>query len=371
MRNNVLLVMIVLAGALTGAGCSQKHEAGKANNAPAAVVKGAALETVKSAPLPELLDVVGTVRARTSAVVSVRVPGSISVLRVREGDRVRKGQLLAQLDARENQATAAVATAGIDEARRGVDEAVARKKLADTTFDRYNNLFREQAISRQEFDVKQSEKDVATAGVARAESRLRQAQEGAKAASAVSDYTRIIAPVSGVIVSKQVDLGTSVFPGQPVMTIEDEGSYQLELALPENLATKITPGTPLQVTLDAVESSFAAKIDEIVPAADPANRTFTAKIALNRKGLKSGMFGRGTIALGTTAHGITVPKNAVVERGAMTSVWTVDKDAIARMRIVKPGRQMGGRVEILSGLSDGDRVVIGGAEKVTEGARVE
>ncbi len=371
MKNYILPVTILLTAALSAAGCSEKHEAGRAETAPAAVVKGASLEVVRLVALPELLDVVGSVRARTSAVVSTRIPGSISVLRVREGDRVRKGQLLAQLDAQENQATAAGATAAIDEARRGVDEAVSRKKLADTTFDRYNNLFKEQAVTRQEFDVRQTEKDVAIQGVARAEARLKQAQEGAKASTTMSGYTRIVAPISGIIASKQADLGATVFPGQPLMTIEDEGSYQLELALPENVATRVKPGSPLQVTLDAAGSSFAARIAEVVPTADPGSRTFVAKIALNRKGLKSGMFGRGAIPLGSTFTGITVPKKAVVERGALTSVWTVDRENSARMRIVKVGRETGERVEILSGLSAGDRVVAVGVEKITEGARVD
>lgn len=371
MRYYLRLVTILLAVALSASGCSKKHDAGKAETAPAAVATGVSLEVVKLAAVPDLLDAVGSVRARTSAVVSTRIPGSISALSVREGDRVRKGQLLAQLDAQENQATAAVATAAIDEARRGLDEAVSRKKLADTTFDRYNNLLKEQAVSRQEFDVKQSEKDVAAGAVARAESRLKQAQEGAKAAATMSGYTRIIAPISGIITSKQADLGATVFPGQPLMTIEDEGSYQLELALPESMAARVKPGSPLQVTLDAVGGSFTATIADIVPAADPGSRTFIAKIALNQKGLKSGMFGRGSISLGTATSGITVPKQAVVDRGALTSVWTVDKENIARMRLVKSGRETGGRVEILSGLSEGDRVVVSGAEKVSEGARVE
>jgi multidrug efflux system membrane fusion protein len=371
MKNYVPFVMILLIVVLSAAGCSKKHDAAKAESAPAAVVKGASLETVKIVAVPELLDVVGSVRARTSAVVSTRIPGSISVLRVREGDRVRKGQLLAQLDAQENQATAAVANAAIDEARRGVDEAMSRKKLADTTFDRYQNLFKEQAVSRQEFDVRQTEKDMAAQGVARAESRLKQTQEGAKASATMSDYTRIIAPISGIIASKQADLGATIFPGQPLMTIEDEGSYQLELALPESVATRVKPGSPLQVILDAVGSSFTARIAEIVPTADPGSRTFMAKIALNQKGLKSGMFGRGSIALGTTVNGITVPKKAVVEHGALTSVWALDRENCARMRIVRIGRETGERVEILSGLSEGDRVVVTGLEKVTEGARVE
>ncbi len=363
--------MTLMMAVLSTAGCSKKHEAGKVENAPAPVVKGTSLEVVKLVAVPDLLEVVGSVRARTSAVVSTRIPGSISVLRVREGDRVKKGQLLAQLDAQENQATAAVATAVIDEAHRGLDEALSRKKLADATFDRYQNLYKEQAVSRQEFDVRQTEKDMAAQGAARAESRLKQAQEGARASTTMSDYTRIIAPISGIVASKQADLGATVFPGQPLMTIEDDGSYQLELALPESIAARVRPGTPLQVTVDAIGSSFAARIDEIVPTADPGSRTFMAKIALNQKGLKSGMFGRGSVSLGTSTSGMTVPKRAVVERGALTSVWGVDKDNIARMRIVKVGKQTGERVEILSGLSEGDRVVVTGALKVTEAAKVE
>jgi len=370
MKNYRLLVPILLTAALA-AGCSKSPEAGKAEKLPVTVVKGVSLEVVKIVAAPELIDVVGSVRARTSAIVSTRIPGSISVLRVREGDRVRKGQLLAQLDAQENQANAAVATAAIDEARRGLDEAQSRKKLADTTFDRYQNLFNEQAVTRQEFDVKQTEKDVAAQGVARAHSRLKQSQAGAKAATTMSNYTRIIAPISGIIVSKQADLGATVFPGQPLMTIDDDGSYQLELALPENSATKVKPGSPVQVTLDAIGGSFTARIAEIVPAADPASRTFIAKIALNQRGLKSGMFGRGAVSLGTTANSITVPKKAVIEHGALTFVWALGKDNTARMRIVRVGRSIGERVEILSGLSEGDRIAVSGAEKLTEGARVE
>ncbi len=354
------------------AGCGEKNHSAQTGTAAAvAVVKGTTAETVKSAMIPETIEVVGTVRARTSAVVSTRIPGTINVLRVREGDRVKKGQVLLQLDAQENQANAAVAYAGIDEAQRGLDEMLSRKKLADTTFERYQKLFNEQAISRHEFDVKQSERDLAHQGVARAEARLRQAREGSRAATAVSDYTRIVAPISGIITSRQSDLGATVFPAQPLMTIEDEGSYQLELAIPESLAAKVKAGAPVQVSLDSVGKPFTAQIVELVPAADPGSRTFTAKINLSQKGLKSGLFGRGMISLGSSANAMLVSRKGVVERGALTSVWVVDKDAFARMRLVKTGKTRGDTIEILSGLSDGERVLVGGIEKISEGVRVE
>ena len=361
-----------LMALLMVAGCSKMGPTDEKNVAvPAGVVKGALIETVKVASIPETMEVVGTVRARTSAVVSARIPGTVSLLKVREGDRVRKGQLLAQLDAQENQAAAAGAAAGAEEAKRGLDEALSRKRLSDTTFDRYQKLFNEQAVTRQEFDVKQTERDLATQAVARAEARVRQAREGSRSASAIAAYTRVIAPISGIITSKQADLGATVFPAQPLMTIEDDGDYQLELSLPESIVLTVKPGTAVQVTLDALNTNFSTRIAEIVPSADPASRTFIAKITLGQKGLKSGMFGRGVISLGTSVNGMLLPKKAVVERGALTSVWVVDKDAIAHMRLVKTGKTVGDKMEILSGLSDGERVVVGGAEKVSEGSKVE
>jgi len=372
MKATVYRLATGTALALTLTACSGKgHETVNKQAEPAAVVTGITLETVKSGNMAETREVAGTVRARTSAVVSTRIPGTVSVLRVREGDRVRKGQLLAQLDARENQAAAAASSAGVDEARQGVDEAQTRQRLAETTFERYQKLFREQAVTRQEFDVKQSERDLAIQGVSRAKARLRQAQENAHAAGAMADYTRIVAPISGIITSKQVDLGATVFPSQPLMTVEGEGDYQLDLAIPESMATSIKPGTPVQVTLDAAGAAFSAKIAEIVPSADQTSRTFSAKVNLDRKGLKSGMFGRAALPLGTSVDGILLDRKALVERGSLTSVWTVDKDNTARMRLVKAGRFIGEKVEILSGLSDGDQVVTGGAEKLNEGSRVK
>lgn len=371
MRKLASLLTMTALLSLAAAGCSTKHDPEKGGVAPGPVLKGVVLETIKTVAVPETLEVVGTVRARTSAVVSSRIAGTISVLRVREGDRVRKGQVLAQLDAQENTATAAAATAGIEEARQGLDEALSRKRLADATFERYHRLFNEQAVTRQEFDTKQTEKELAEQGATRAEARLKQAREGARAASAMADYTKVAAPISGVITAKPVDLGATVFPAQPLMTIEDEGSYLLELAIPESLITKVKPGTSVQVMLDTLNINFNARIAEVVPSTDSASRTFIAKVALGQKGLKSGMFGRGAINIGTSVNSLLVPKKAVVERGALTSIWVVDKANIARMRLVKVGKSAGDRLEILSGLSDGELVVVNGAEKVVEGAKIE
>jgi len=336
-----------------------------------AVLHGIAVEMVKPESLPELLEVVGTVRSRTAAMVSPRIAGVIAVMGAKEGDRVKKGDVIARLDAKENQANALAADNAVEDARRALDEALARKNLAVTRFERYANLLKAEVVSRQDFELQETEKELALQGVARAEARLKQAQEQARGAGTVADYTRVVAPISGIIVSRTADLGSTVFPSQPLFTIEDESGYQLELAIPESMAGRIRPGGAVQITLDVLGSSFAARIAEIVPAVDPASRTFTAKVPLTQAGLKSGMFGRAAVDLGTTVSSMSVSRKSVVERGALTSVWVVDNGRIARLRLVKVGRAVGDRVEILSGLSAGERVVTGGVERISDGAKIE
>ncbi len=363
---SILLALSLLTGLVA---CSS--DKGKHQMTSPSVVTGLTLAQVKVVDLPDNLEVVGTVRARTSALVSARIPGTVSLLHVREGDRVKKGQLLGALESRENLAQATGAIAAVDEARRGLEEAQSRKKLADSTYLRFKKLYDEEALTRQEFETRQTERDLASQAVSRAESRLVQVKEAAKAAGTMADYTRIVAPISGVIISRQADLGATVFPGQPLMTIDDEGSYQLELAIPESNLKTVRPGTPVQVRIDATDSSFSGIISEVVPTSDAASRTFVAKVPLSAKGVRSGMFGRGSIAVGTSTKGVLVPRSSVFERGALTSVWAVGADEIIRMRLVKSGRIRGDHVEIISGLADGDRIVTAGMEKAADGLRLQ
>lgn len=363
------ILLAALGFTLTAlSGCSESKQG---TTTTPAVIKGVASLQVTSTPVPNRIEVAGTVRARTTALVSARIAGTVSILHVREGDRVRKGQLLARLESQENTAQATAAQAGIDEAKRALDEAIARRTLADATFARFKALYDEQALTRQEFETRQTERELAHQGVARAEARLRQTQENARAAGTVADYTKIIAPISGIITAKQADLGATVFPGQPLVTIDDETSYQLELAVPESYAAKVRPGTAVQITLDALQRTITAPISEMVPAADPGSRTFLAKVNLRVSGLKSGMFGRGRIDLGGATPVVLVPKQAVFERGALTAVWIVDQNNIARMRLVKVGKTFGQQLEILSGLTAGEKIVAAATQQLRDGDRIE
>jgi len=348
------------------AGCSdeKQHQA-----AEVPTVTGVTVEKVSTAPRADFFSAPGTVRAAVTAPMAARIAGMVEGVHVHDGERVARGRLLVTIRSEETASAASGAEAGVEEAARGVEEAEARKKLAEDTYARFENLFKEQAVTRQEFDTRRTERDVAVQGLARAEARLKQAREQANAAGAMEGYTRIKAPFTGIVTGKVVERGATVFPGMPLLNVEEEGKYRFEASVPDTLSDKLRNGDTVSVTVDGVEGEIRGRIAEIAPVADPVTRTRLLKIDLEAKGLRSGVFGRATLPAGT-GTGMSVPRKAIVERGMLTSVWVVNADSSARMRLVKTGRVGGGRVEIISGLAAGERIVTAGVEKVTEGARI-
>jgi len=347
-----VLILAALYAAAAG-GCSDSAREKQVAPAP---VTGLSVERVELADIPELFEVTGTVKAKNAAQLAARIGATVAEIHAREGDQVRRGSLLVTLAALES-------TAGASGAAHAVEEALARKRLADVTYERFARLFQEQAVTRQELDTRRAERDMADQSLARA-------REAARAAAAVAGYTRIIAPLSGVVSARMVDPGSTVFPGTPLLTIEERGRYRLELAVPESLQGKVALGTSLPVSLDGDRGTVTGRVVEIVPTVDPVSRTFTVKLDLPAQGLRSGQFGRAQLRIGEM-QGLLLPQKAVLERGQLTFVWVVDKGNIARMRLVKPGIVIDGRVEILAGLSAGERVVVAGMERVVDGARVE
>ncbi|MEA5115347.1 MAG: efflux RND transporter periplasmic adaptor subunit [Geobacteraceae bacterium] len=348
------IACLVAVALLTGTWGCDKEKAVLPETHPA--IKGIMVEKVVSTNIPARFEVTGTVRARSSATLSARIPGAVSKILVKEGDRVQRGRLLATLDAMES-------TAGAAGAVYAVDEALARKKLADVTYERFSRLYDEQAVTRQELDTRRAERDMADRALARA-------RETARASGAVAGYTKIVAPLSGIVSGKSVDVGATVFPGMPLITIEEEGHYRLEAGAPESLLGKVGIGQEVPVSLGGIDGQIIGRVAEIVPKVDPVSRTFLVKLDILPKGVRSGQFGRAYFTVGEK-KGLTVPVSAIVERGQLTSAWVVDSRNIARMRLVKPGGTYGKRIEILAGLSGGDRIITGGQEKVTEGARIE
>jgi RND family efflux transporter MFP subunit len=366
MRPVAALASLATAIVVTAVSSGCRREAtGMTTRAPPAVT-GATIAAVAIATVPEEIEAVGTVRARTSALVSARIPGTVTAVHVREGDRVPAGRTLVTIESTETAAGAAGAAAGVEEARRGVEEAASRQRLAETTFTRYEKLLAEGVVARQEYDSRKAEREMAAESLARARARLAQAEQQRRSAAAVAGYGRVASPVAGLITLRSVEPGTTVFRGTPLVTVEEQGHYRLEAAAPEAAVTAIRTGSPARVSIEGL-GDRDGRVAEVLPSSDPATRTVTVKIDLPGEGLRSGMYGKALFRFGD-ATALVVPKSALATRGALAYVWALDREGRARMRLVKPGRTVAGNVEILAGLSTGEKIVAAGIEKVTEGA---
>lgn len=374
---------IGVAALAVTAGCGGKRsETASAADAQAPVRVRAAV--VSETAWPAVYAATGTVRARTAAVVSAKVMGYVRDVRVRVGDRVRQGQLLIELDARDLEANWRQAQAALEEARSAVPEAdsgVAAAKaaleLAQVTFRRMEELFQKRSISNQEFDeararLRQAEAQLEMAQARRQQlaAKIRQAEQAVQAAEVVRGFARILAPFDGLVVEKNVEPGNLAAPGAPLLALEQEGGYRFEAAVEESRLGIVRPGQVVRVRLDALGREIAGRVSEIVPAVDAAARAFTVKIDLPAAaGLRSGLFGRAMFEAGSR-QAILVPASALVERGQLASVFVIEQGA-ARTRLVSPGARREGQVEILAGLSAGETIVAAVPPGLRDGARVE
>lgn len=368
--------------ALWLAGCGgEKPAAKKAEEGPAAKVS-----VVKAAeePMADEYVATGTVKARVTTVLSARVMGYLRELKPQAGDTVKAGQVVAVLDAKEIETGLKQAEAARNEAKSAipeVDNAIAAAKaqldLADATFKRMKNLLDQKSITAQEFDEVSAKHRMAEANyeMARArrvqlEQKIAQANEGVAQAAVMRGYTQVTAPFTGTVIERKAEPGMLAAPGMPLLVVEQTGSYRLEAAVEEARLGKFKPGMAVKVDLEAVDRTLDARVEEIVPAMDPASRSFTVKIGLGGGAtLRSGMFGRARFAQGTK-QALTVPAAAVSDQGQVQRVFVVD-NGVARGRLVTTGARVDGRVEVLSGLTAGETVVAPVPAGLVDGGKVE
>ncbi len=337
-------------------GCSSEQRVGTA--AAPETVSGVAVMAVHKTTVPGTLEAIGTVRAAQTAQVSSQMMGTIREIRAQEGDRVSAGQVLATIDDAQPRAAVEQASAAVTAAQKEVAAAETYATLAATTLKRYQQLLDRKSVSPQEFDEVQarsqaaeSRRDMAKAGEAQASAALAQAK------SALG-YATIRAPFDGIITEKRADAGAIAAPGMPLFTLEDTRHYRLETTVDEMSIRMARMGENVSISLDSLGGAeFSGKVEQIVPAADPASRSFLVKIGLPAEArLHSGLFGRARFSLGAR-EALYVPQAAVVTRGQLQGVYAVDANRTAQLRYVAVGKTSNNQIEILSGLADGETIV--------------
>lgn len=383
-RTGWFFLLAGIAAMMAGCGEKGKHAPASAVRPP---VTGVEVITAGAVSRERFAEVVGTVRAKTIAAVAPQVMGRVISLPVAEGDRVKKGALLATIDDTQVRAQLAAAEAmvveaeaGLEEAKRSVAQAEASRDLAEKTYERYRKLSEEKVITPQEFDEREVKWTVAVKDYERSLDRrsqvaakIAQAKAQAAAARAMLSYTRVTAPFAGTVIEKKIDAGSTVVPGVPILILEDTGRYRIEASVPEAYLGVLKVGSRVRVVLSTPPGKETpGTISEVVPQVDPESRTFTAKVDLPEGGqrFRTGMFGRVLIPTGKE-NMLVVPKKAITHVGGYDALFTVTTDNVARLVMVTTGNAFGDEVEILSGIEPGAHVAVSPLEKLVDGARVE
>lgn len=336
---NTISIAVWLAGAAWLAGCGRQppHPSASAQ-LPTIPVRVAAI-TVK--PYPAYEETVGTVQAKLRASLAAQISGRIEVMPVTFGQSVKAGDLIARLEARELQAR--------------LEQARALRIQAETEFKRAQNLLPAKAMTREQYDATLARYRVAVAGAIEAETML--------------GYTRIAAPFDGVIARKVADVGDLATPGRSLVELEDPAALRLEAEVPEALIERVQLGATMMVRVSGVTNRLKGVVTEIAPSANPNSRTFVVKLDLPAaRGLRSGRFGRVAVPVGETTLP-RVPVSAVVVRGEMELVFVV-ADQKAHLRLVKTGKRYDGQIQLLSGVTPGEQVVVEGAARLVDGQPV-
>lgn len=305
-----LLVALLFAVSMSACGGEGERTA-----APASTPLGVTTVVVAKESRPEIYVATGTVRSRMQASVAAQVMGAVRELHVDAGDKVESGTLLARLDDRDLRA---------------------EYERAKADFQRARALLAKQALTRAEFDAVESRFRIAEAGLS---------------------YTEIRAPFAGVVAAKLCDVGDMATPGKQLFTIERTDAFRIETPIPERLVERVSVGDAAEVTIDASQRQCSGTVGEVVPAVDPATRSFLVKVDLTcADGVRSGAFARVRLQVGQHTA-VSVPSTAVHRRGQLTYVF-VARGGRAEMRLIKPGSVDGDALEVLAGLDPGETVIV-------------
>ena len=341
----------LLIFALTG--CSGEEPAKPAQAAPHSVQAQVSVlqttTTVATSATP------GNLVALESVQVASRLMGYIRNIAVVEGQTVKKGQRLFSIDPLDIEGA-------VEQARLGLKQAEAALEDARSDYERFEHLYKDEVVTRQQYEKMKLNHDIA-------ESRMAQARSGLGTAQGQMRYATVTSPIDAVVTRKLANEGDIAAPGHPVLLLENPSRLQVQTSVPMDLYRGLRLGQRVMVEIDGQPRPVAASVARLSPAADPVAHTYLVKLDVAAANLSSGAFARVLFPLGQRDL-LTLPRAAVLNRAGITGVFVVDAQGIAQYRMVRLGSETDGRIEVLSGLSLGERVVTGNAAAVNNGDKV-
>lgn len=347
------LVALALAGALAAAACGGEEGA-------AAEARGTPVETatVEQRDLAVTISTVGSLEADASAEVSSQYSGVVSRILFEEGQDVAAGEVLVQLDGEKLRAELEAAEATLTRAR-------AEAANLERQVERNEQLLAQGAISQQAFDDVRTSYESATARMEEARARVSLARR------TLQDAT-IRAPFTGRVGGRDFDVGDYVNEGQPLFPVVDDDTLKVEFTVPEQYVGRLETGLPVRVRVRSQpERWYEGEVYYVSPVVDRANRTVALKARVPNadRQLSAGQFADVRTVIEVRERALVVPEAAVVPRSGRNLVFVI-RDGRALQREVSLGERQRGIVEVLSGVSRGDTVVIAGQQRLADSAAV-
>lgn len=301
----------------------------------------------------------GKVKADDKLVLSTKAIGQIEKVLVDKGERVKKGQLLLQIRSKDILSKKSAAEASLKEAKSAL-------KNTQKDHERIQRLYEKGSATQKELD------DISTASEA-GEARVESIDQSIIELNELLTYANLKSPIDGFVSKKFVNEGTMATPGSPLLALESLDRLIIEINVPEFEIGLFAEGDPVNIEIDAIdEKSMIGKVDRIIASSAFSGAQYQVQILLKDgyKALKPGMFARVSLLKNTESKTV-VPREALVHKGQLSGLYTVNQQGEAMLRWLRLGKEYPDGIEVLSGLKSGEQFILSSESKLTDGAKVE